>query len=304
MIMKKATLLIGIFSFIATLSCCQKGEQFEIRQIDNLSYRDKEISPNDSLQMLNLVLPEKKGSFPLFIWIGGGAWSYGDRHQEMDLARQFARKGIAVASIGHRLSAATWRDPALNKGIQHPKHMEDVAASVKWLYDHAKQYGYDRNNMIIGGFSSGAHLAALMGLDHSYLEEVGLSPSIFKGMIPISGTYDIVDYHSVFLNGNRPELAELHVEAVFGHTKADWIKASPTQYLDNLSIPILLITDNALTNYTKLFEDQLRALPFNDVEVFYSHNYSHGELWKNISLSEKSIYRAAMIEFIKMQTAS
>ncbi|RKN83233.1 alpha/beta hydrolase [Ulvibacterium marinum] len=294
--MKKAILVLTAVLLVCHISFGQ-SEDFTV--YNDLSYLSKESVSNDSLQRLNLVLPSNKENYPLLIWIGGGAWSYGDRNQEMDLAKRFAAQGIAVASIGHRLSPATWRDSTLDKGIQHPRHIEDVAASVKWLHDNADTYGYDKGAFFIGGYSSGAHLSALISLDNTYLNQVGLSIEIFKGVIPISGTYDIVDYHNVFLNGGRPELAKLHVEAVFGSTDKDFKNASPVTYLKNLSIPMLLISDNTLYNYSKLFEEKIRETEFRDMQVLYSYDLSHGELWKNISLSEKSIYRAVIVNFIK-----
>lgn len=283
-----------IFCFNLSFS---QAEQYEV--LHDLTYVSDELVANDTLQQLNLVLPKAEEKTPLLIWIGGGAWSYVNRDMEMDLARQFASEGIAVAAVGHRLSTAVWRDSSLNKGIQHPKHVEDIASSVKWLYDHADEYGFDREQFFIGGFSSGAHLAALVTMDGKYLNQVGLSPDLFQGVIPISGTYDIPDYHSAFLNGSRPDLAELHVEAVFGNTQAAMMEASPVGYLDSLSVPMLLMSDNNVYNYTKLFEDRIRETEFRDVQVVYTYDLSHGDLWREISVAEKSMYREVILFFIE-----
>lgn len=294
--MKKLAPLLSIILLTSNLLFGQ-FEDYTIH--NNLSYLSKESISNDSLQRLNLVLPRKGDKYPLLIWIGGGAWSYVDRKQEMDLAKKFAKNGIAVASIGHRLSPAIWRDSTLNTGIQHPKHIEDVAASVKWLYENADKYGYDRDGFFIGGFSSGAHLSALISLDSTYLNQVGLSHKLFKGIIPVSGAYDIIDYHSVLLNSGRPELAKLHVEAVFGDEKEGFRKASPITYLHNLSVPILLICDNNVYNYSRIFEERVRTTEFRDMQVVYSYHLSHGELWRNLSFDEQSMYREIMINFIE-----
>lgn len=291
--------LIGLFTlFIITTSCSfgqdkTKYKLTEIRDIDYLEERSV-----DTIQKLNLVIPNGIKDYPLLIWIGGGAWSYVDRNVEIDLSRRFAEAGIAVASVGHRLSSATWRDSTMNSGIKHPEHIKDIAASVKWLYDNAGEHGYDKEKIFIGGFSSGAHLAALIGLDDSYLKDEGLSLSVIKGMIPISGTYDVVNYHEVFANGDRPELAKSHVEAVFGETKEAFINASPTTYLKNLRIPMLLMSDNALDRYTRLFEKRLEETDFEGYQVIYVNELNHGELWRNISFDTSSNYRSAIIEFI------
>lgn len=276
----------------------QTKVNYKIVEQNDISYSNNE-SATDTLQSLNLVIPVKNQKMPLLIWIGGGAWSYGDKDQEMDLARKLATYGIAVASIDHRLSPATWRDTSLDKGIQHPKHSQDVATAVKWLYENADKYGYNQNGFFIGGYSSGGHLSALVGLDNTYLKEVGLSPEIFKGLIPISGTYDITDYHDILLNSGRPELAELHVKAVFGENIENFPQASPVSYLKNLSVPMLLMSDNNMYNYSKLFEEKIRETEFRNMQVVYAFDLSHGELWKNLSFKDKSMYRNIISNFIE-----
>ncbi|MEZ4772019.1 MAG: alpha/beta hydrolase [Bacteroidia bacterium] len=296
--------LTGIL-FVAVLNCfSQSAPKSAIIEIPDLLYVNEAEAENDSLQRLNLVIPEGVENFPLLIWIGGGAWSYVDRNVEMDLARKFAAAGIGVAAVGHRLSPAIWRDSSLTTGIQHPKHIEDIAAAVKWLYDNAPKYQYDRTKIFIGGFSSGAQLAALLSFDNRYLEKVGLSTDLIKGIIPISGTYDIVNYYEVMKNSDRPEMADLHVKAVFGENNSDFIDASPITYLDSLSIPMLVMVDRYLINYTKIFEEKLMETSFGDFQVLYIHNLTHGELWRNISRKENSIYRDMIIEFITSHTQS
>lgn len=295
--LQKFASIVLIFLFITGCSFGQTKTKYEVSEISNIDYLG--VRSVDTIQKLNLVTPDGIEDYPLLIWIGGGAWSYVDRNVEMDLAKKFAEEGIAVASIGHRLSPATWRGSTLNKGIQHPEHVKDIAASFKWLYENAEEYGYDKDKIFVGGFSSGAHLAALIGLDDSYLKEVGLSKDVIRGMIPISGTYDIMNYHEVFATGNNPELAKLHVEAVFGDTKEDFMNASPTSYLENLGIPMLLISDNAIDRYTRFFEKELKKTDFTKYKTIYVPDLNHAELWRNISLEDPSVYRTSIIEFIR-----
>lgn len=285
--------------FILIMTFCSFGQdkaKFEFVEIRNIDYLEGHAV--DTIQKLNLVTPNGIENCPLLIWIGGGAWSYVDRNVEMDLAKKLAEEGVAVASVGHRLSPAIWRDSTMNKGIRHPQHVKDIAASVKWLYENATKNGYDKEKIFIGGFSSGAHLAALIGLDETYLMELGLPKNIIKGMIPISGTFDIVNYHEVFKNGNNPELAKLHVEAVFGDTQEEFLNASPTSYLENLGIPMLLITDNAIDRYTRFFEKELKKTDFTKYEVIYVPDLNHAELWRNISFDDSSAHRDAIVKFI------
>lgn len=286
-----------ITSFFTSL-CAQTEKPSEFREIKDIPYVENARAKDESLQKLNLVIPKNIKKPPLFLWIGGGAWSYVDRNKEMDLARKFATEGIAVASVGHRLSSATWQDPKLVTDIKHPQHIEDIASAFAWLHKNAEKYGYDSENIFVGGYSSGGHLAALLSLDEKYLSAHGLSLKYIKGVVPIAGAYDIENYHQAFKNGTRKELAELHVEAVFG--EIDGFKAaSPTSYVKNLQIPMLLISERNTFNYTKIFEDTLRETNSKKFEVLHVRDLDHAGLWKDLSLNEDSGYRKKIVKFIK-----
>jgi hypothetical protein len=297
---KQLNFFVSLFLLSSlNFACAQSTNEVSLKEISNLSYLPEKEIEVDSLQQLNLVLPQGIESPPLFIWIGGGAWAYVNRHMEMDFARKVAKEGIAVASVGHRLSPSLWRDSTRSEGIEHPAHIKDVARAFNWLYEKADTYGYDKDRIFIGGFSSGAHLSALLSMDNRYLKELGLSQDNIKGFIPVSGGYDIVDYYNVFLNGSNPSMAELHVQAVFGDTEADLIDASPISYLKNMKVPMLMFSENMTYNYTKIFEDALRETEFRDFEVIHVHKLGHAGLWRNLSFEEKSPYRDMIIHFIK-----
>lgn len=291
--------LLVLFVF---LEVSAQKDTVSYQEILNLSYLSPEEVTVDSLQRLNLVLPTGVKNPPLFIWIGGGAWSFVNRHVEMNLARKFAREGIAVASVGHQLSKGSFADSTRTYGIKHPEHIKDVAAAFKWLLDQASVYGYDPNHLIVGGYSSGAHLAALLAMDPKYLEAHNLNLDAIKAIIPVSGTYDIPDYYSVFAEHENPEsriLADTHVKDVFGSTNAHFVDASPVTYLDQLNLPMLLISDRGLYNYTKLFETKLREAQYRNCQVFHVFNLNHGELWRDLSNAPNSQTRNLMIDFIK-----
>lgn len=276
----------------------QKSESYSIKEINDLRYVSKKEVIVDSLQRLNLVLPEGIEKPPLLIWIGGGAWAYVNRHVEMDVAKAIAQHGIAVASVGHRLSTAEWIFPDRKEGVQHPAHVQDVAKACKWLIQHAEEYGYNKDNIFIGGFSSGAYIAAYLAMNPKYLEAEGLKIEQFKGIIPISGVYDIADYHNTFVNSANPHLATQHVEAVFGPTEAHFKAASQIYFLENLQLPMLLFSDRGTHRYTALLERKIREeTDFTDFNVVHVHHLSHGDLWRHLA-RENSIYRALIVDFI------
>ena len=273
---------------------------FAQKEYLNIVYTTPPQLENPELQALNLIIPENIKSPPLFIWIGGGAWSYVDRHGEMELARNFAKNGIAVATIGHRLSSATWKDPKLVTDNQHPDHINDLAAAVNWLVRNAGKYGYDAEKLFIGGYSSGAQLAALLCLDPSYLQSYHLEPTIFSGVIPVAGAYDIAHYREAFLNSDRRELAGLHVEAVFGKTPEGWKNASPTSFIQNHVVPMLLISESGTYNYTQELESKMKYKP--GFEVYHYTDFDHAGLWKDLSFADDSNCRNLILDFIARNT--
>lgn len=293
---------IIILLFLVQTGCSQSKPStqvnYDITELLDIAYLAEDKMDVDSLQRLNLILPDKQSNCPLLIWIGGGAWAFVDRHKSMEFARHLARKGIAVACIGHRLSPALYKDPLRDTGVEHPKHVEDVASSIKWLYNNAANYPFDKEQIFVGGYSSGGHLSALVSLDATYLENLGLSQEIIRGVIPISGAYDIVKYHDSFVE-NHPELAELHVKAAFGQSMKQLSQASPTSYIDKDEIPLLIITDNQGSSWAKPFEDKLIEKEYTDFQIIYDYSRTHAALWKALSTQDNMIYRDLIVDFIK-----
>jgi alpha-beta hydrolase superfamily lysophospholipase len=64
-----------------------------------------------------------------------------------------------------------------------------------WLHKNAAQYGVDLNNIFVAGHSAGGHLVALLALDPQYLQAEGVSPKSIKGVVAISGIYDLADFY-------------------------------------------------------------------------------------------------------------
>ena len=293
--MKVINRFIGVSLLL--LSTCFSLKAQEVQVIRDLSYFDGADRDSDK-HKLDLYLPKGLVNPPMMLWIHGGAWAYGGRHIEEDLARQFASKGIAMAAMSYRLSPGTWKDPTLTEGIQHPEHIRDVARAFKWLNQNASEYGYSQENLFVSGYSAGGHLSALLCVDPTYLKEVDMLTASIKGAIPIAGAYDISNYHQVFVEGSEPSLAVEHVEAVFGPTEAHWKKASPTTYAEQLNTPMLVVSENQTYNYTRLFEKAIKAAQKPDVKFLHVREMGHGDFYRHLANASDSEYRDQIIRFV------
>ena len=191
------------------------------------------------LHNLDLYLPEGKTNFPMLFFIHGGGWRVGDKvYPGLDnIVNLCIDMGMGVVSVNYRLSPA----------IKHPVHVEDVARAFAWLYENGSRYGANRDQIFVSGGSAGGHLAALVSLDPRYLEAHGLSPKIIRGVMPLSGAYDMAHLYTVGRSpgavtsqtlptaGNSVEgdLYEM-IKQSFG-TDYDLLKsASPAQYVGTM----------------------------------------------------------------------
>lgn len=215
----------------------------------------------------------------------------------MGICRKFAEQGIAVASVGHRLSPALIWEPKNEEGVKHPEHVKDIAQSIKWIYEHAEEYGYSQENIIVGGYSSGAHLAALVAMDGRHLRNIGLSPDVIKAIIPVAGGFDIPHYREAMIIED-PALEKNHINVVFGDTHEEHVDSSPTTYIDSLKHPMLMISENYTYPFHKIFEEQLAERKYPKFETLNFHDESHGSLWMKMGREENNLCRKYILDYI------
>jgi acetyl esterase/lipase len=143
----------------------------ELQVHRNLPYAE----PANERQMLDVYARTGAKNRPIVFWIHGGGWQRGDK-TEMDVKPQaFVDKGFVFATTNYRfIPHVTMQQIA-----------KDVAKSIRWMYDHAAEYGGDPNAIVVMGWSAGAQLAALVCTDARYLEAERLALTNIKGCVPV-----------------------------------------------------------------------------------------------------------------------
>jgi len=109
---------------------------------------------------LDLYMPVAGATPPLLVWIHGGRWMNGNKD---DVHTELVEHGIAIASVDFRQSTEA-RFPAM---------VHDIKAAIRFLRAKASDYGYRADRIAIAGTSSGAHLAALVGVTNGDKELEG-----------------------------------------------------------------------------------------------------------------------------------
>lgn len=122
---------------------------------------------------LDFHFPKDKKSFTTLVWFHGGGLTGGDKK----IPSYLMDKGIGIVAVSYRLSPHVKVDSIL----------EDAADAVKWVYEHIGDKGGATNKIVIGGYSAGAYLSLMLGLNKSYLLHRGIDTGSLLGIISISG---------------------------------------------------------------------------------------------------------------------
>ena len=137
----------------------------------------------DPKQVLDLYLPQGEvANAPVFLFLHGGGFREGDKAHYGSVAEPFVQAGVITAVASYRLTGS---------GAHYPDQPDDVKSTVKWLFENIKQYGGNPEALYVGGHSAGAILSADIGVNRAWLVEMGMPKEILKGIIPVSGPYDV-----------------------------------------------------------------------------------------------------------------
>ena len=154
---------------------------------------------DEAKHKLDLYLPKERTNFPVMMFVHGGSWRSGDRSLYRALGIHFARAGIAVAIPSYRLMP---QNP-------HPAQIEDVAAAFAWTYRNIPRYGGDLKRVYVAGHSAGGHLVALLALDPVYLGKYAIPARAIRGVVALSGVYDVRNTPEFVFAGDRKQASPL-----------------------------------------------------------------------------------------------
>ncbi len=156
---------------------------------------------------------------PLLIFFYGGSWDSGDKQDYLFVAEAFVSLGYVVVIADYRLYPE----------VKFPALMQDPAAVVQWVQQHAFNWQADANRLFLMGHSAGAHLAMMLSLAPQFLQAVGLQPAIIAGTVGLAGPYDFLP-----LTSDR-------LRAIFA-PPAQEILAQPIHFARGDAPPLLLMT--------------------------------------------------------------
>lgn len=210
---------------------------YRVEIVRNLAYR-KGDQADPIRHKLDLYLPHGQRGFPVVLFIHGGSWKSGSKDEYPKLGEFFAQKGVGCVIPNYRLTPK----------VQHPAHVQDIAAAFAWVCENIESYGGRRDRVFLFGHSAGGHLAALLATDDKYLREHGRGIAEIRGVIAMSGVHQIYPAIPIFRKAFGPGLDE-HRDA------------SPIHHVRNGCPPFLLLyAENDLPFLARMAEEMNQAL--------------------------------------------
>lgn len=279
----------------------QGSRAAEVLVRKNLVYRNLargEFLPTSN--QLDVYVPKDAKDFPVVLLVHGGAWVGGDKTFDRipDVATCLARHGVGVVAPNYRLSPF----------FQHPAHVSDVARALAWTKEHIGEYGGNPERMMLMGHSAGGHLVALLASDETYLKAEGLSRDDVKGVIGISGVYQVSELPLKMLAKNTDSNLKVNpFTLVFGKDAEVCRLASPLTHVCAGLPPFLLLyaADDlpTLGEMAETFDAALRAQKC-DCQLCKIASRNHLSIFRQARTPEDRVC-AAVLEFVqkKMPTA-
>jgi len=154
---------------------------------------------------------------PALLLFHGGRWLYGSPEDYYPQCRFFARQGFSCFSAQYRLGADNRPDV---RGA-----VADARAAFDYLLEHAAQLRIDPRRIVVGGASSGGHLAAALGS--------GL-PLSLKSSSPAAQRPAAQVLYNPMLD-LAPGTPDHHL------VKAYWEEVSPYHHIDGAVPPTLIL---------------------------------------------------------------
>jgi acetyl esterase/lipase len=137
-------------------------------------------------QRIDLYAPVSAAAraLPVVMFIYGGSWRHGDKDDYNFMGAALAAQGFVVAIPNYRLVPE----------VRFPGFVEDCASALRWVEQNVAASGGDPARIVLMGHSAGAYNAAMLGLDHRYIDAAGVSPNAVKGVVGLAGPYDFIPF--------------------------------------------------------------------------------------------------------------
>ena len=122
----------------------------EVRSRQHIEF----AAPAGEPLFLDLYQPLAPGKYPAVVTVYGGSWQQGSPAGSAQMSQYLAARGYVVVAIDYRHAPQ----------YHFPAQLEDVEQALAFVRDRADEYEIEGDRIALLGWSAGAHLAMLAGL--------------------------------------------------------------------------------------------------------------------------------------------
>lgn len=282
-----STLIRVFIPLIVLISVVIAGEG-EPKIISGIAYKSGDLTALERERcVLDLYLPEAVAGkkFPTLVWFHGGGLTGGAWNEPFTsgIAKAFARAGVAVASVGYRLSPT----------VTFPAYIDDGAAGFAWVHRHIAEHGGDPRAVFIGGHSAGAYLALMAVLDRTFLAKHQLGDEAVAGVVAVAG--QTLTHYTVRLERGLPkETIIADSAAPLHHARKD----APSVFALAAERDMAMRVEENL-----LLVAALKAAGHKDVTYFFAAGRDHGSIAGSMAKVDDAV-AAEVLAYVRRLTAA
>ena len=136
---------------------------------------------------MTLFVPRTKETKPAELYFPGGGFTSADHEKFLEMRYALARAGYAVAACEYR--AVPNKFPAL---------LEDAKAAVRWMREHASEFGVDADRIGLLGDSAGGYVVQMAGATNGEKNwDVGDFKEVSSDVQAVVSIYGISDLTTI-----------------------------------------------------------------------------------------------------------
>jgi acetyl esterase/lipase len=125
--------------------------EYEFSLSTNISYQR---ANNVDLKLDVITAGPRSVARPTLIYFHGGGWLEGSKEGVLLYMLPYLARGMNAVNVEYRMAPESLA----------PAAIEDARCALHWVYDHARDYGFDTSRLVVSGHSAGGHLALMTGM--------------------------------------------------------------------------------------------------------------------------------------------
>ena len=190
---------------------------------------------------------------PAILLIHGGGWISGSKENQRIMAQNLAENGFLAITVAYRLS----------QEAVYPAGVIDLKDAIRWIKSNAKAYNIDSDKIAVLGTSAGAQLATLVGVtanSETYNEQDEEISSEVQAIVNIDGIVSFIHPEA----SAEGKVAGLWLDGSRDENPKNWKEASPLEYVDKNTPPILFI-NSSRPRFHAGRDDMIKILNENNI---------------------------------------